>query len=49
MRDGVLLINKVYNAVISGKADHNIRYADLENLIINLGFIFERQNGSHVI
>ena len=40
---------KVYNAVISGQSDNNIRYADFQNLIEDLGFVFERQRGSHVI
>jgi len=40
---------KVYEAVISGKADNNIKYSDLQNLIIDLGFEFQRQNGSHEI
>lgn len=40
---------KVYEAVISGESDHNIRYDDFCNLIENLGFTFIRQRGSHVI
>ena len=38
---------KVYEAVMGGKSDHNIRYGDFQNLIVNLGFDFVRQNGSH--
>lgn len=38
---------KVYNAVMSSKSDNNIRFADLQNLIIDLGFQYIRQNGSH--
>jgi len=41
--------NKVYNAVISGQSDSNIRYADFQSLVIQLGFAFERQKGSHAI
>ena len=41
--------SKVYNAVVSGQSDNNIRYADFENLLIDLGFVYERQKGSHVI
>ncbi|MCL2202392.1 MAG: type II toxin-antitoxin system HicA family toxin [Defluviitaleaceae bacterium] len=41
--------NKIYYVVINGQSDNNIRYADFQNLIIDLGFIFERQKGSHVI
>ena len=40
---------KVYEAVISGKSDNNIKYKDFQNLIINLGFKFMRQNGSHAM
>ena len=40
---------KVYEAVMSGKSDNNINYTDFQNLIINLGFNFKRQNGSHGI
>ena len=38
---------KVYDAVISGKSDNNINYADFINLLIDLGFTFRRQRGSH--
>ena len=40
---------KVYESVISGKADNNIKYTDFQNLIIDLGFEFRRYNGSHEI
>ena len=39
---------KVYNDVMSGKSDNNIIFNDFRNLIIDLGFIFIRQNGSHI-
>lgn len=39
---------KVYNAVISGDNDKNIRFADFRNLIIDLGFK-ERIKGDHFI
>ncbi len=39
---------KVYNAVISGNSDNNIRFNDFRNLIIDLGFEHIRQNGSHI-
>ncbi|MDR1664542.1 MAG: type II toxin-antitoxin system HicA family toxin [Clostridiales bacterium] len=39
----------VYNAVKSGRADNNIRFADFTNLITDLKFDFKRQNGSHAI
>ena len=40
---------KVYNAVISGQSDNNINYNDFQNLIIDLGFEYQRQEGSHKI
>lgn len=40
---------KIYNDVISGKSDYNIRYADFQKLIVDLGFEFKRQRGSHTI
>ena len=40
---------KVYQAVISGKSDNNIRFCDFQNLIMDLGFVFQRQNGSHIM
>lgn len=41
--------SKVYNAVMGSQSDNNIKYSDFQNLIIDLGFVFERQRGSHVI
>ena len=38
---------KVYDAVVSGKSDNNINYTDFMNLLIDLGFKFRRQRGSH--
>ena len=38
-----------YNMVMSGNNDNNIRYADFQNLLIDLGFEFKRQNGSHTM
>ena len=40
---------RVYNAVISGQSDNNIKFADFRSLIIDLNFAFERQRGSHEI
>ena len=40
---------KVYETIISGNADNNIKFTDFQNLIIDLGFKFIRQNGSHKI
>ena len=40
---------KVYNDVMSGRSDYNIKYSDLQNLIVDLGFEFKRQRGSHTI
>ena len=39
---------RTYNNVISGKADNNINFNDFRNLIVDLGFEFIRQSGSHV-
>jgi len=41
--------SRVYNAVMSGQSDNNIKYTDFQNLITDLGFVFERQRGSHVV
>lgn len=38
---------KVYNAVISGNSDNNIQFSDFRNLIVDLGFTFKGQKGSH--
>lgn len=38
---------KIYNDVISGNSDNNIRFSDFRNLIVNLGFSFKGQKGSH--
>ena len=40
---------KLYEAVMSGKSDNNIKYTDFQNLIVDLGFEFKRQKGSHRI
>ena len=32
---------------MSGKSDNNIRFSDFRNLIVDLGFTFIRQTGSH--
>lgn len=40
---------KAYDTVVSGKSDNSIKYADFQNLIIALGFEFQRQNGSHTM
>ena len=39
----------VYEAVMSGKADHSINYNDFQNLMVALGFVFVRQKGSHTL
>ena len=39
---------KIYNEVMSGKSDNNIKFNDFRNLIVDLGFTFTRQSGSHV-
>ena len=40
---------KVYESVISGKSDNNINYSDFQNLIVDLGFEYQRQKGSHTM
>jgi len=40
---------KVYDAVMSGQSDNNIKYTDLQNLLIGLGFEFKRQKSSHTM
>ncbi len=39
---------KIYNEVMSGKSDNNIKFNDFRNLIVDLGITFTRQSGSHV-
>jgi len=41
--------SKVYDAVMSGKSDHNIKYTEFQALILELGFVFQRQRGSHTM
>jgi len=41
--------SKVFEAVKSGKSDSNINYSDFQNLIVDLGFEFRRQKGSHTM
>ena len=40
---------KAYESVKSGKSDNNIKYMDFQKLILDLGFEFQRQNGSHTM
>ena len=40
---------RVYNAVISGTSDYNIKYTDFANLILDLGFELRRKRGSHTM
>jgi len=40
---------KVYNSIVSGNKDNSISFSDFQNLIIDLGFVFKRQSGSHLI
>ena len=40
---------KVYEAVVNGESDNNIRFSDFVNLIISLGFELKRQKGSHTM
>ena len=43
----IILNKKVYDAVMSGQSDNNIKYTDFQNLIVDLGFEFKRQESSH--
>lgn len=38
---------KTYKSVLSGTADYNISFSDMETLLLDLGFVFRRQRGSH--
>ncbi len=40
------MASNIYDVVISGKSDNNIRFTDFRNLIISYGFT-ERIKGSH--
>ena len=40
---------KVNESVIDGHSDYNIRFVDFQNLLVDLGFKFVRQRGSHSI
>ena len=46
---GNLMNKQIYNSVISGKADHSISFSDFQNLVVDLGFQFRRQRGSHTM
>lgn len=41
--------DRIYSEVLSGRSDYNIRFSDLQNLIVDLGFQYRRQNGSHIM
>ena len=40
---------KVYEAVVNGNSDNNIKYTDFQTLIVDLGFEPKRQKGSHTM
>ncbi len=40
---------KVYEKIIEGRSDNNIDFNDFKNLLIALGFVLDRQRGSHMI
>ncbi len=42
------MANNTYDIVKSGKSDNNIRFNDFHKLIIDLGFTFKGQKGSHM-
>ena len=39
---------KAYEAVLSGRCDNNMKFRDLQKLILDLGMIFQNQEGSHM-
>lgn len=39
---------KIYNKIMQGNSDNNIRFADFRNLIISFGFV-ERIKGDHYV
>lgn len=41
--------SKIYSDVLSGNSDYNIRYADFQKLITDLGVEFKRQKDSHTM
>lgn len=40
---------KVYQAVLSGQSDYNIKFVEFISLMEGLGFKKIRQNGSHIL
>ncbi len=42
-------IEKIYQSVMSGMQDNNIKFKDLQNLLIVLGFQQKENNGSHFL
>ena len=42
-------ILKLFNIVLSGKSDKNIKFSDLQRLLLALGFCLDRVKGDHFI
>ncbi len=42
-------IEKLYQSVISGMQDNNIKFRELQNLLIALGFQQKENNGDHFL
>ncbi len=42
-------IEKLYHCVMSGTQDNNIKFRDLQNLLIALGFQHKDNNGDHFL
>ena len=42
-------MTKLFNAVCSGQSDRNIRFYDLQMLLLALGFKLARINGDHFV
>ncbi len=41
--------DKILEKVLSGRSDANIRFDDMCNLLLRLGFIKRQSGGSHVV
>ena len=39
---------RIYQAVKSGKSDNSIRFSAFQSLVVDLGFTFLGQEGSHI-
>ena len=42
-------IQKLFLLICSGKSDRNIKFAELQSVLLALGFVLSRINGDHFI